>query len=570
MMKTLDNLLPELASSRLVASLRQPGFIPQYRTFVVDGPSFAQWRERRDSLIAAVFDALRHASDRDAKYWRKFDGAHVDVLVVCMGLGDRGALDHVNILNQASHDASTVRQWLFTLQWSLLVAARTFNFTHRDIKLANMVLSDEGAGRTTFQVTLSAKERTRLGLSEADVNAVRHFCIERQAGELSACVPKFIDLGFASYVVSSVRPFELDVDPLPGTHDPPLFGNVNGYFADIATMPSPDMLFLEAYPGALRDFDSDLFTFGLAALELMAGSASFVWDMAKSAAPGLLDLFKDVALNALEFTSSLPHEQKRVREVVKKNGRYLVAYMQLLFVLRDQVLPPEQSPLRQTLLFRVLNRSAITELVMMPMYLEPLRARLGKIESIHGREAIDYLRACLTWDKSSRGVFPGSPPVRHGTPGTMRLLWHAYFAPLRSSASQAAASNIDNHFVLKYRDPPTSRDALNAPVRFARVTRRIVSVERGLQQQVSQIVSGNTFEIEMDSFVAAVLSESESEAPSTPSMTLTDESDADAHAPLRKRARTLPDTCAPSPLRARWGSEPPSLLSLWADEELWI
>ena len=564
-MKTLDSVLPELASGRLVASLRQPGFLPQYRVFIVDGPSFARWRDRAGSLIAGVFDALRHAKDRDAGYWRKFNGAQVDVLVVCMGIGDSGTLHQTNILNQTSRNADAVRQWLFTLQWSLLVAARTFNFTHRDIKLANMVLSDEGAGRTTFQLTFSPKERARLGLSEADANAVRHFCVERRAGELSACVPKFIDLGFASYAVSSVRSTDSDEDLLPGTHDPPLFGNVNGYFADVATMPSPDMFFLEAYPGALRDFDSDLFTFGLSALEIMAGSATFVWDLAD----GLWNRFKDVALNALEFTFPLPRERKHVRKVLNENVRFLVAYMQLMFVLRGQVLPPEQSPLRQTLLYRVLDRPAITDLVTAPASTGALRSRLEKIESAHGREAIDYLRACLTWDKSARGVFPGAPPARHGTPGTMRLLWHPYFAPLRSSASLATASGVEDHCVLKYRDPPTARDALNAPRRFARVAQRIVSVEQGLQKQVSEIVSSNTFEIEVDAFVTSVLCAGESEhARGSPSLTLTEDSDEEARLHLRKRSRTLPATNTPS--RGRWGSDPLPLLSLWADEELLV
>lgn len=573
-MKCFNEVRPELASGRLLASLRQPGFLPQYRVFIIDGPSFAKGRNQQGSLIAHIFEALQHAKDRDMAYWRKFDGELVDVLVVCMGLGDRGSLARADTLKEACEDARAVRHWLFTLQWSLLVAARTFNFTHRDLKLANMVLCDEGAGRTTFQVSLSAKERERLGLSKADAELVRHFCIERQAGELSACVPKIIDFGFASYVATSMKSSSSfsGEQRLLGTHRPALFGEVNAFFADVATYPSPDMLFLATYSNAQRDFDSDLFTFGLAALELMVGVSDLVWNLVDLASLPL-SRFVDVARNALDLMHALPRERAHVAEVLQTNGRLLVTYMQLHVILHDQVLPPPESRLRQTLLYKVLDNVGVTELVTAPAHLSTLRAMVAKIERVHGPAAVDYLRACLTWDKHSRGVFPGWPAGgaarRAETPATLRLLWHPYFSPLRSSASQAATVGADNHYVLKYKDPPTARDALDAPTRFARVAQRIVAVERGLQKQMALSIANDAFEIEIDALVEAALNDSAA-VPSTPSFTLAEE-DSNDEQPHRKRARTLPDsytTCTPS--RGRWASNPPPLTNLWADEEILI
>lgn len=506
-LKHIEDTLHELASGRLIASLRQPGFIPQYRTFVVDGRWFARYRDHAGSLTSKIHAALQKGRYNDAEYWRGFSGDDADVLVVCMGLGDKGAMDDDSILAEASHNQDAARKWLFTLQWSLLVAQRTFNFQHRDIKSSNIVLNAEGQGRSTFQLSLSSGDRARLALpgDEHLGNPDRRFCVERVEGELSAFVPKFIDLGFSNYVLTSL-PNYADEPPLSVEDEVPVYGNVNAWFSDVSTYPSPDMLFLANVTDKERDFDSDLFSFGVAALELLTGMPAYMVNICANTA--LRESFIALCQGELEKMEKEMEEEDadRVRVLISKSARILYGYIQVMLALHGELLPPSTSPLRTTLLYRLLSRPPVFAFLDGDRgSQEQVMKRLGKIRATHSPDAIDYLASCLTWDKSSRGVFPGGPRAHPGMPGTLRLMWHPYFDALLSTSDEAAKSSATEHYTLRYRDPPTSADVVKNPRRFERITTRILSLEIGLLRQVDDIYDGARFETEMDAFIADTL-----------------------------------------------------------------
>jgi serine/threonine protein kinase len=506
--KHFYDILPELASGRLTASLRQPGFIPYYRAQIVEGTSFVKGTTEHGSFLEAVMAILTSNLNKNHEhFWRTFDGTETNVMLVCMGLGDKGDLSETDILEEARADRTAVRQWLFTLMWSLLVAQRTFNFEHRDIKLANVVLSDDGPGRSTFKLALSKSQLEKQGLR--DEHAQVYFAINRREG-LTTLVPKFVDLNFASYVVSS---FDYDADTLENVSSavlapdvvsgqllPPLHFEVNYASRGVSTYPSPDMFF---YPnGDKRDFDSDVFSLGIAALELMVGNATWLVNLFKSVD---VKSFQDICLS--EAAAVLhPPDINHVRRVIRDNGRTLLSYVQLFSALHGIWQPRiVTDELRQTTLFRILERPSIKAFLVAVASRSSLANDIVVLQRVHGQDALDFLRSCLTWDKAERGVFPGGPAARWQTPASFRLLLHPYFMPLRSTNTDVAA--ITQHYTLNYADPPQVTELLLDPERKTRIARRILAVETSVLKQVQYPMTSGCFELEMDTLVHSVLRE---------------------------------------------------------------
>jgi serine/threonine protein kinase len=550
--KTHHEIISELACARMTASLRQPGFLPHYRAFVVDGRSFVAGARQSGSFLAALFGALTSAANRRADRWRDFQGHESNVLISCMGLGDGGDVANDKMLARARMDPPATRQWIFVLAWSLLVAQRTFAFEHRDIKLGNLVLSDEGTGRSTFQLNLAPHQLARQGVGI--VNAQVHFAVARTAGTLSALVPKFIDLNFSSYALTSVDEDEEDFAVIrnavlaPGVTGgkvlPPLYPDVNHANRELATYPSPDMIFdIEC---EARDFDSDVFSFGIAALELLAAQGGAWFSLVSSDAD--VAKFRRLCTTALDGYLNHP-DANATRNILTQYGRELFAYMQLLHVLHDELLPPPSSRFRQSLLFRLLERPSIRTFVLFSAELSSLQRDLQSIEQGHGSEALAFLRACLTWDKERRGAFPGSPLMHAETPATFRLLFHSYFAPLRTTAEGNA---ISGHYVLNYQDPPSIKR--ESGKRMLRVTQRILAIETGVIRQIEDNVSGGQLELEMGAFVGQVM-RGESGL------------DTDEEGSVAKRPRIEPEPATVVATSDTFQQKRPPLLSLWADEE---
>lgn len=492
--KEFAEVIPEVAGGLLVTSLRVPGFVPYHQTFVVGGVSFMEHMRDsslRSTVLGKICTALSVQGNRRRDFYMHVPIQNTHVMLVFMGLADGG--DLLDGIHNAAHPTDLVRQWSFTLLWSLLAAQRVFSFEHRDIKAGNIMLHNAGAGESHFFLDTDDDDDDGGGI---------HFAVVRGRTGLSAYVPKFIDMNFCSYAFTGVDPDAATLQDVgEAFHDTIIFGNVNKSTKWLATYPSPDMLFMSR--DAERDFDSDVFSFGIVLFEMCCRVPNFLinldteeteqefialWDEELAAQP--------VALRQLTFDEADTIESGRSAVMVLR-------YMWLLQVLGHGFWPSASSPLAESPLYALLNRPALRAFL---DDLVPPRVLVDEVrwmEETRGAPLMDFLRACLTWEKSTRGVFEGGPLARPQTPASFRLMMHDFFRPLRSTATNVRAEDTHN---LHYKDP-VAYHALDSVSRKGRkrIFDRIHAIETFALAQVSTVLTTETFATAAATFAAKVL-----------------------------------------------------------------
>ncbi len=479
--KSFADVIPEITGGLLVTSLRVPGFLAYHRAFVVGGVTFQEYMRdtsMRSTVLGKMCAALAQRSNKRRDIYMNVPIENSHVMFVFMGLADGGEL--FDGLDNDPFATDTIRQWSFTLLWSLLAAQRVFNFEHRDIKSGNIVLHKEGAGASHFY------------LDAPDVPKM-HFAVTRGHTGRSAMVPKFVDLNFCAYVFTTLDPKVATLQGLGesfhDTDNPDVDANVNESARWLATCPSPDMLFMT--DDAQRDFDSDVFSLGLVVFEMCCRQSSFLYRLEMEAVEDQFLNLWHKEIKKRPVVSIRPQREAEKGTLKSRNSATVLRYMWLMQALGHGFWPSASSPLATSALYKFLRRPALQAFLddLMPPRL--LVDELQWIERTHGAPVMDFLRSCLTWDKSTRGVFKGGPPARPATPASFRLIMHDFFSPLRSTDTNVRAE--DTH-ILHYKDPPRfeSLDDISSKARW-RIFDRIHTIEAAAVAQIETVLNGDMF-----------------------------------------------------------------------------
>jgi len=539
--KKFTDVLHELVGARMLAGLRKPGFIEYYGSYFINGANWAvAVNAKFPLLIARIHEVLCHRGNLLRKHWVQFNGS-AHVMLACWDYGNLGDMTTLLLHGPATApnlELSTrapvvaVRQWLFILLWSLLDAQRSFGFEHRDLKTSNIILQ-KGDATTSPPMAFHLKHTEHPLQFYVDPSKVNYI------------IPKYIDFGFCSYVMSSIRVDHNFGERLltPATRlfydeDQANF-NVNTNSRDMYSIPDPALLFWQ--DGARRDMDSDVFDYGVMALHLFVQNPLFTTTFISIGEREQFLATIEMALFALRTHRLLvkePRFAQGVRDHIREN-KYILSYVILLGYLGHGYYPESEPELEGNLLYLVLKSPEVKHYLehQITKARENLKTSFAKVEALHGPHAMDFVRACLTWDKKSRAVnFVGAPPYSPTAPSSFRLLYHPYFQPLRqtegddNNITTTTLKRMTSHEItynLDYADPPTYASLSQNPTRRLRFYRRIQPVEYETLDEISKLVNVHDFERLFDFKSNAVLLQMNDTTSSSSSMVT----------PARKRYR---------------------------------
>ncbi len=484
--KNFEDIIPEITGARLMATLRQPSFVDYFGTYIIQGADFVRRSHSKTTgFVHDLYEALLSRENTNREVWRKFSGDN-HVMLICQGLGDGGDLSYGIKTYASTLTPQVTRQWCFTLFWSLLAAQRTFGFQHRDIKISNMVLCNRGAADMKFRLS-----------HVKDLDNKVFFKLERHNDDLSRFVPCFIDFNFSVYAMTTFAPGSdphhvlynwLRAQRLKQKKESPLglySFEVNPMTKALSSYPSPDLLFFP--DGSHRDYASDVYSLGIAMLHLLAGDANLLLTLVP-------EFYRESFMAELELAAYELMGSAGTAYVKKHcDPQILLPTLLVMDALGHGVLPTDELQ-QQSSMYRILDkiRNRIENHNMRPY----IMAKLDAIKERHGPEALDFLRSCLTWTKETRGVFPGCPPYKEDSPATYRLLFHPYFAPLRSTQEEhiKRKTGTNEYYGLSYAPPLTPAAALKSPTRAQRMYERILLIEKKVVEELETALNVKTFE----------------------------------------------------------------------------
>jgi serine/threonine protein kinase len=512
--KDWEGLINETVSARLIASLRQSAFNEYFGSFVVQGYDFLRASAQTTPLLAALSIAVRR-NVNDKSYlsrWSHFRG-DANVLVTLMGLGSAGSLAEFETA-RASRD--TRRAWLFQLASSMLVASRAYGFEHRDFKAGNIILHPaEKTGRQEFVIEIGRRDRQRQGLAD-DCETVC-FAFSRDPEDPASClIPKLIDFGFSRYAVTSIDPGKVGrtimiEHPVQRTLPSERLDRsilVNSSANHLSTYPGPEMFFDESN-GSERDIASDVFAFGITALQLLFPAIhSAPWWHADASD------FREACRLALEEIECDEDRRGDACDMIKLYAATIPTYVLLLDALGNSdasTLLQRNHPPTQSIVYRVLSHWRVR--LYFRSKVDEARQTVAKafLETADPA-AVELVRSCLTWTREERGVLSNVPQVPRyvdSTPAFFRLLFFPYFDPLRETMDtrkRDAPSETGSTYKLIYRDPLSRSEALRPTKHATRTFERIVQIERDALDELAPLYTGPDFESAFKERIRCVLS----------------------------------------------------------------
>ncbi len=309
--------------------------------------------------------------------------------------------------DNAAHSSIELCVWMFELLWSLMAAQLDVRLLHRDVRATNIVLDYASSPPTeTQQCHYTLRQR----VSGPNPGWERQWAVFHGP---NARVPLFVDFGM-------------------GTWGGPL-SVVNSHSRELATLPSPDLLFWPS--GAQRAYSTDTWALGLVFFDKLTEQRQWPeLDTRIFANAAFLD-----AARTLQYLCNMPR---------KRTAKYFLAIMLLQEVLGNGILPP--TPMPGNAVYSALLHEGETRVFSQARLAvgHVVRQDVTDIGKRYGPQALDLLRCLLAWTEADRGAgayLRFASPVRGEYHPALHALEHDYFSFLRVSADDMVVDAPATH-----------------------------------------------------------------------------------------------------------------------------